>query len=759
MGKSLKYLALVALTLVAAIFITGAILSLVIDPNSFKDPITAQVKEATGRDLAIEGDIELSIFPWVGLHLGKTRLSQTPAFGQGDFAAIESVEIRAKLLSLFARRLEINTLRLQGLNVRLTRNAAGVGNWEDLTGGPARKSEAPTPEKPQSESGQPKPPKLRILSVGGVELRDARIRFEDRQTGKTIQLDHIALITDALKPGRSTDVELEFDLDLTEPKLTGRFQLTAELALPKTGKGVVTLNDTALDLETEGADFETANLALRAEAIRFDPQNATLDAPALNLKAEAKPPAKEAIHGELNADLRADLKAMNIALDKLSLTALDIKLQGKATVQAVGTAEQRIDGSVDIVPFDLRRVLRELGQTPPITADPKALSRIALRTNFQIQGNRLQLREMRGELDASRLQGEILIDSLQGPAVRFDLALNALDADRYLAPKTQPQPENKPATGDGNESAESAQPIALPLERLRAMDVDGALDVGEFKINNLQSRDMRLRFKAKAGVLALAPFQAKLYEGRIEASPRLDVRKDIPVLAVKSQLTGFQIQPFLTDLQGKPARLRGTTDLETDLTASGLTPEAMKATLNGTAQFKLANGAIKGFNLAHAVRQAKAAFKGQSAKSAPSIKETDFTALTGSARITDGVAENRDLSAKTPLLRIRGAGQADLRQDTVDYKLKGTVVGSAKGQGGKDLQDLAGLTIPIHIRGPFEKPEIGVDLDDLLKDLAAERAKEQLKAIERKAKEKVREKVEEKLQEQLGDRLKGLFGR
>ena len=43
---------------------------LTVNPNDYKGRIAAAVKESTGRDLVLKGDIKLTVFPWVALELG-----------------------------------------------------------------------------------------------------------------------------------------------------------------------------------------------------------------------------------------------------------------------------------------------------------------------------------------------------------------------------------------------------------------------------------------------------------------------------------------------------------------------------------------------------------------------------------------------------------------------------------------------------------------------------------------------------------------
>ncbi|MCK4587651.1 MAG: AsmA family protein, partial [Gammaproteobacteria bacterium] len=112
MPKILKYLLTTVLVLVLLVVIGIGGIFLFVDPNDFKAEITDAVHEATGRQLTIDGDIKLSIYPWLGLSLGATQLSNAKGFGEKPFASVETVEIKVKLLPLFQQRLEMQKIRL-----------------------------------------------------------------------------------------------------------------------------------------------------------------------------------------------------------------------------------------------------------------------------------------------------------------------------------------------------------------------------------------------------------------------------------------------------------------------------------------------------------------------------------------------------------------------------------------------------------------------------------------------------------------------
>jgi AsmA protein len=179
------------------------------------------------------------------------------------------------------------------------------------------------------------------------------------------------------------------------------------------------------------------------------------------------------------------------------------------------------------------------------------------------------------------------------------------------------------------------------------------------------------------------------------------------------------------------------------LTGAGKTIDAIKATLNVKGNFAFTEGAVQGVNIAESIRKAKAAFSGQKLADSGEPVQTDFSSLTGSFTVKNGIVDNQDLAMKSPLLRLSGAGQADLPQELIDYALKVAIVGTLSGQGGEELADLKGLTIPVKITGPFNAPKPTVDLASLLKD---------------KAKQELKTKAQEKVKEKLGGELGGLLG-
>jgi AsmA protein len=179
----------------------------------------------------------------------------------------------------------------------------------------------------------------------------------------------------------------------------------------------------------------------------------------------------------------------------------------------------------------------------------------------------------------------------------------------------------------------------------------------------------------------------------------------------------------------------------------------MKKALAGTASLSLKDGAVKGINLAQTMRDLKGkldVLKGKpeaATQKARAGEKTDFSELSASLKIANGVARNDDLALKSPFLRLAGAGDIDIGAGRMDYLAKVTLVSTSTGQGGKDADKVKGFTVPLRITGPFDALSYTPELGDLAAEMAKSKLEEKAGAITGKGDSKLKNK------------LKGLLGK
>jgi AsmA protein len=259
------------------------------------------------------------------------------------------------------------------------------------------------------------------------------------------------------------------------------------------------------------------------------------------------------------------------------------------------------------------------------------------------------------------------------------------------------------------------------------LNLNGVLNIQRLTVNKLLAEGVKITVKAGGGQLQMQQQVSSFYQGSYSGQTSINVQGKTPVLKIKSALSNIQAGPLLRDMTGEEERLTGKGRFNADLTASGNSVDALKRSLGGNLSFRFEDGAVKGINLAQTIRELKALFDGNRATQTDEPQQTDFSELTGTGVITRGVLSNRDLYAKSPYIRVDGSGTVNLVNEKTDYDLKTILVNTSKGQGGKELAALEGVTIPLHVSGRYSDPSYSVNWGSVLMDSQKERLKDKLR--------------------------------
>lgn len=569
MMKMFRYLVfgigavIVLLVAVVAIFVA------VFDANAYKQDMSRLVQEQTGRELRFQGDVELTLFPALGMRLGAMSFANAAGFGDLPMVSIGEASISVDVVSLLRFAPEIDKLRLRDLEINLIRNKVGANNWDDLL---AKKPGDDTTGSGAGDSSASTTGDFELKGAfAGLDIENLKLLWLDEQAGERYQVT---------------------DLDIS----TGRI-----------------------------APNESFPLTLHVDA---------------NTSAEG--------------DVSIDLETM---------------------------------------------------------------------VEYLIEQQRLSLNELRLGLNEFNISGQLQVSNFAKPALRFDLFSPELDVDALLG--TPPAKAGQDAPGEGSAGAAADTQIQLPMQLLRDLDLDGQLRITKIKVQNLNLEDLDLRVNAKNGLVALKPLKLNAYGGQIVANVAVDVTGDLPKYGVDNKINNVQVGRLLKDYMGK-APISGNFSAEMNLATRGEWVSKLKRNSNGRMQLSFLDGALNGFNIRQSIDVARAKLKGDDPPPDEGLK-TDFSSLTISGVINMGVFSSDDLDLQAPLLRAGGKGMANLNSEVVDYLINAKLVGSLKGQQGDSADQLAGLPIPVRIKGPFTEPEIDVQLDEMLK-ARVDAEKEKLKA-------------------------------
>ncbi len=461
------------------------------------------------------------------------------------------------------------------------------------------------------------------------------------------------------------------------------------------------------DDQAGGASYHVRKLALTTGALA---PGKTADI-TLGFDLESGQP-KVSTPVSLRMQLAFDAATQDLNVPALSLELAGLSLNAKLRGQKILDAPA-LDGELHIKPFNLRALLEKLNM-PYATADKDALTQVALDAPFHYSNQRLALKELKVTLDRSELKGSFELRDFAKPAYRFDLGVNEIVVDRYLAAAKTGAPATQPTAGPaapGKAEAPSA---------LRALTAEGALRVRTLSAFGVKASDVTTTLSARDGVLRLSPIRAKLYDGGYEGEIGYDLRPAVPLLSTHTGLTGVQLGPLLKDADVYD-KFSGKANLTAKLSGRGHNAAEIKASLNGDAAIRIQDGKIEGVDLRKIVNETRALadqLRGKPARVTPKSSDTtEFSQLNATVQVVNGIATNNDLALEGPLLRATGKGKADLGKERLDYGLKVTVA-----------EDPAkkGVTVPLQVSGPFSALDYQVEWGEVLKDQAEKQLEKQL---------------------------------
>ncbi len=370
--------------------------------------------------------------------------------------------------------------------------------------------------------------------------------------------------------------------------------------------------------------------------------------------------------------------------------------------------------------------------------------KLAADGKYQFKGGTLS-GDVTAKLDDSTIKAKFTA----AEPYNFEASIDKINLDRYLggADKPAAQPEAKKAPEQKKPEADTP----VDLSPLKSINAKGKLQVGALEVHGLKLAEVNAQLNAANGRVTVAPHSAKLYEGTVSGEVAVDANRNH--ISLKEDLKNVSIGPLLRDF-AEQDRVDGRGNVALDVTTAGATVNAMKRALNGTAKVALRDGAVKGVNIGEIVRKARSTLGGsqpaaEGETAAGNTQKTDFSELNASFAIKNGVAHNEDLEVKAPLFRLGGAGDINIVNSTLDYLAKASIVATSQGQGGKERDNLAGLTVPVRLTGSFDDLKYKVDF----RGMAGQAAKSEVG-------EKLKDRLEERLKdENVRDKLKGLLGR
>ncbi len=751
--------ALIALGTVTLLTVGGAGAFIVtFDPNMLKPRIRDAAREATGRDLALNGTIGMKFSLWPTVEVHDVALSNPPGFSRPNMATLQSLELRLGLIPLLSGRVEIERLVLMRPDIVLETNAQGEPNWELK---PDRK-----PGQGGAGSAHPTPSKPPLFPhIAAADIKDGMLVWRDGGQTVSIAVPSLSVRADAAEAPlriaadlrvnnapltikaetgslarllREADrspmpvnvtvtagtATLKAEGTITDPARGKGYALAISAAIPDTatlgavlpGITIPPARDIALSARiTDGGGPlpQIAGLTLRTGAVTLPLDIGGLRIEKLDIAApDITQPITVALSGRLDAlplSLTGTLGHPGFETPGAQPLPIDLRATaGDASITAKGTIAKLSELSGVAIALTAR--IPDLAALSPLARQPlPPFKTIAFQGNLADAAGGLTkgsaLTGMILTLPEADLAGDVTVGLGKPLSITAALRSERIDTDalRTMLAKAEAAPA---ATAPQAATVQGAPPPArsdrlipndlIPFGLLRTLDADLRLRVGALRFDATDYKAIDGHLVIDDGKLRLDPFTAQAPEGRMMATLTADATRPAPLVHLTARSPGITLRGLLAAM-GVRQVAAGQIEMHVDVTGAGETPRAIAASLTGMVGVAMASGTIDTRVLGGSV--------GKVSKDLALLDllgrgggTADIRCIAVRFDAQDGVARARTVLLSSSLLTADGGGSINLRDETMDLLLRpqGRVGGT-------------GFRVPVKITGPWRGPRVEVD--------------------------------------------------
>jgi len=322
-----KWFVTIGVLLIITLMVTGYVILVNYDYNKLKPRVAQMVKEVTGRELNLDGEINLEIGFSPALTVSDVTFANASWGSRPQMIKIKQVQAQVRLLPLLSKDLELKHIGLIGVDVLLETDKTGRGNW-DLSA-------------EDSAAGKTGALKFHNIDIDKISIEKLNLTFHDGETGSAKRLtlanlevarqgtiDSLALYLKADYNGQQLTlagkIGLIYSLLAHERfpfELAGKFS-NATVKIDGTINDVLSLQGIDLQARVSGTNLAELNLGIGPKL----PQTNLFDLKG-HLKGSKEALALEDVIGKLSGSA-VDLAISGSFGDVIELSGMDLYLKG-----------------------------------------------------------------------------------------------------------------------------------------------------------------------------------------------------------------------------------------------------------------------------------------------------------------------------------------------------------------------------------------------------------------------------------------------
>jgi uncharacterized protein involved in outer membrane biogenesis len=671
------------------------------DPNSYKPRIVAAVKQATGRDIDLKGDIHLALSLQPTLTVQDVSFSNPPGFSRPQMATLQELDLQLALMPLIHHQVEIDRLVLVKPDILLETNAKGQSNWtftpQSQPATPAPTTSGPEPaEKTQSS-----------INIEKLEVQNGTVTWRDEATKQSAVLAVTSLTTTAPSPDANLHLAMNaayngnaFTLDGDVGPLSRLQDTAAKTAWP-----------IQLTVQAAGAKLGLDGNITQPEQVRG--YNLKINATVPDLTALAPfaggkplPPLRDIVLAAQVADgghplpdissltLRVGASDLSATVPGFKLAKFDVSIpkpDQPAQIALQATLDNQpatLSGTAGLLP-----VLLSGGKTTnPVPID---LTAKLLDSSVSVKGSAAYangLPSLQASIKSDKLDADALIAALAKPAPSPPTpgAAPAGGAPAGSAPAAPPASAPKPAS-----SNRIFPDTPLPFNLLRKADAAVTLSIADLIWDKAHYKSIAAHLELHNGALKLEQVAADLPAGHLTGALTAVDTPPAPPVTLRLDAPALALGPLFAAM-GKPGYISGNLEVHANLSGAGASPHAIASSLNGTLGVDMANGTVDNRLLGSALGSVLSA-----------VNVLDLVGRGGTSAVQcfaarlntkNGTGTLQPLVLSSSLITMEGGGTINLGAETMDLRIRpqGRVAGTP-------------IVVPLKVEGSLRSPSVASD--------------------------------------------------
>ena len=624
------------------------------DANDYRKEITKLAEDFTGRSINIAGNMDISLYPWIGIKINDVTIDNPSGFSKTTFASIGQFDVRIKIAPLFLKRLDIEKLVLHRLTADFEKNAAGQSNWSDVADGSGGNNM-------ESEFG------LAGLAVGGIELADSNLTWMDAATGKQFKVSSMSISTEAITEGQPLPVKFNAFVESNQPEWQASVNAKSALEFDS-GSPVFNANDLKLVVK---ALFPSSNV----DKVSF----------------------------AMAADSEIDLQSQSARLTNTRLSLLGLLVSGNFDVENIFSVPV-IKGPLKVKTFEAATLAENLKIDMPQMAGEQSLKNISLSTSFRTDFDTIDMYDIVAKVDDSNVKGFVHIEDMSNPIVRYDLKVDKLSLGDY---RTVDEEANKDAI-----------PLPLDFIRVADLEGKlnvGSIMADDVEMTKFRATSHIKNGIVKANPITMLVGESEV-KAAIQLDAR-KTPAGMVVVKVNNVDADSSINPILKAILGNgDLTVEGIVNADARLKLKGESLTELKNTATGTIKLTMDKPVVKGVDFDYVSRKAvmdyavRNDFRTSRTFKADlrSDHKTEFKSLNTTFKVSKGKLVNDDLLLESDEVTVTGTGSIDYINDKLDYRPRIDMVVKNTVNVRDKLRD---HPMEYHALGPFENVMCELDTE------------------------------------------------